>query len=72
METLPSHVMGFASGCINTGGQIGGFLAPMAIGFLIEATGSYESGFALMAGGLIVAGLLVLTLKDRKRTAIAK
>lgn len=67
MEVLPTKVMGFASGFINTGGQIGGFIAPIAIGYLIQYyQGSYAAGFGLMVGCLIAAAILVLTIRPRK------
>lgn len=67
MEVLPAKVMGFASGFINTGGQIGGFIAPMAIGYLIQYyQGSYAAGFGLMVGCLIAAAVMVVIIRPRK------
>ncbi|MGE1063526.1 MFS transporter [Megasphaera paucivorans] len=67
METLSADVMGMASGFINTGGQIAGFVAPLLIGYLIQVTGgSYQSAFTLMEIGLVAAGILILFIKTKK------
>ncbi len=67
MEVLPAEIMGFASGFINTGGQIGGFIAPMAIGYLIQAyAGSFGAGFALMEISLVLSAALLLVVPRAK------
>lgn len=63
MRTLPSKIMGFATGFINTGGQIGGFLAPMTLGYLIEKTDSYGPGFIAMAVCYVACALMILSVK---------
>ncbi len=49
MDLLPSRVMGYSSGFINTGGQIAGIASPIVIGALIQFTGHYDAGFIFMA-----------------------
>ena len=73
MDLLPSRVMGYSSGFINTGGQIAGVGAPIIIGALIEWTGQYDAGFLFMALSAAASALLVATLKGtgRRTTAIA-
>jgi sugar phosphate permease len=62
MEMLPSRVMGYSSGFINTGGQIAGVLAPIVIGALIQWTTHYYAGFIFMAISATISALLVATL----------
>ncbi len=62
MDLLPSRVMGYSSGFINTGGQIAGVLSPIAIGGLIQWTGHYDAGFIFMAISATISALLVATL----------
>ena len=64
MDMLPSRVMGYSSGFINTGGQIAGVCAPIVIGVLIQITGLYEAGFLFMAASATVSMLLVASLKE--------
>lgn len=63
MDLLPSRVMGYSSGFINTGGQIAGVGAPIIIGALIEFTGRYDAGFIFMALSAGVSALLVATVR---------
>ena len=69
MDLLPSRVIGYASGFINTGGQIAGITAPVVIGALIQFTGHYAAGFTFMAISAAASALLVATLRDSKARA---
>ncbi len=71
MDLLPSRVMGYSTGFINTGGQIAGVGAPIIIGALIEWTGQYDAGFVFMALSAAASALLVVTLKGTGRRAAA-
>lgn len=64
MDLLPSGVMGYSTGVINTGGQIAGIGAPVVIGTLIQLTGHYEAGFLFMAAAAVLAAALVAILKE--------
>jgi ACS family tartrate transporter-like MFS transporter len=55
-----SAAIGFAF--INTIGTLGGFLGPVAMGWLKATTGSFNGGLAIMAGVLVTSGLLSLSL----------
>ena len=52
----PEQEIGIWTGFENLAGNIGGVLAPLLTGLLIQWTGSYFPGFAL-AAGLLVAGI---------------
>jgi sugar phosphate permease len=62
MEILPSRVMGYSAGFLNTGGQIAGIVSPIVIGALIQWTGHYDAGFIFMAISATISALLVATL----------
>jgi sugar phosphate permease len=69
MDLLPSRVMGYSTGFINTGGQIAGIGAPIVIGALIELTGQYDAGFIFMALSAGISALLVAMLRGPQRQA---
>ncbi|MGH9679343.1 MAG: MFS transporter [Candidatus Acidiferrales bacterium] len=69
MDLLPSRVMGYSSGFINTGGQIAGVVAPIFIGAMIQWTGHYDAGFVFMASSAVLSSLLVAALKTPKAPA---
>ncbi|MES2262916.1 MAG: MFS transporter [Pseudomonadota bacterium] len=48
---------------INTFGAMGGFVGPYLVGYLKEATGSFQAGMLGMAAGLVVATLLSYSLR---------
>ncbi len=71
--TLPHKIMdqatiGSSIGIINTGGTLGGFLAPLILGQLIKVSGgSFTLSFAFMAIASVLCGLtVVLGLKGAK------
>ncbi len=70
MKRLPTDVMGAAMGIINTGGTLGGFVAPIAMGYLITVTQSYFSTFIFLAMAMVVSGLVILPLARRSQTLL--
>ena len=48
---------------INTMGSLGGFVGPYAVGFIRDATGSFQGGMLFLAGLLVLAGIGTLTLR---------
>ncbi|EAA4397250.1 MFS transporter [Salmonella enterica] len=52
-----------ASSIINSGGNLGGFVAPMAAGFLLDKTGSFNSVFTYF-GICAAIGLVVILFLD--------
>lgn len=67
--TLPHKIfdpaiIGSSIGIINTGGTLGGFLAPMILGQLIQLSGgSFTLAFGFMAAASVLCGLTVLGVK---------
>ncbi|KZL92565.1 MFS transporter [Clostridium magnum] len=58
-----------ATGLINSIGNIGGWIGPYLIGFIKTHTGSYTGGYLYLSFSLVVAGILMLTLKKEAPTS---
>lgn len=68
MNTIPKSMMAVASGFINMAGQIAAFVAPVLIGFLVQASGgSFGSAFALLIVSLLASAVIVCFAKDGSR-----
>lgn len=65
MKRLPTDVMGAAMGIINTGGTLGGFVAPIAMGYLVKMSQGYFSTFVFLVVVMIVSGLVILPLAGK-------
>lgn len=55
-----------AVGLINSCGNIGGFLGPYLTGVAKDLTGSGESSYGALAAFLVLAALLILTLRENE------
>lgn len=64
MDLLPSRVMGYSTGFINTGGQIAGIGSPIIMGALIQLTGHYTAAFFFMAASASLSALLAGRLHE--------
>lgn len=63
-KILPEKVIGSSIGIVNTGGTLGGFIAPISFGALISlAGGSFSIVFISLAIAIVVCGLITLTVK---------
>ncbi|MBB3111410.1 sugar phosphate permease [Paenibacillus phyllosphaerae] len=61
---------GFVAGFVNTGGQLAGFVAPTAIGIVIDqSNGSYMTTFALMAGCAVLGAVAFGTMSFKNSDA---
>ncbi|AJC53842.1 MFS transporter [Streptomyces sp. 769] len=58
-QLLRFEVVAVAMGLINALGNLGGFAGPYLVGWLTDATGTSLTGFAVLAGFLAVAVILV-------------
>ena len=61
-EFLSGTAAAGAIALINSIGNLGGFAGPYVVGMVKQATHSFAGGMILMAGSLVVAGILALTL----------
>jgi sugar phosphate permease len=62
-ELLPRNVAGGAIALINSFGALGSFIGTYLVGFLNGTTGSDAASFLFMAGSLLVATLVTLTVR---------
>ncbi|WP_297134388.1 MFS transporter, partial [Terrisporobacter sp.] len=63
-KIFDQSIIGSSIGIINTGGTLGGFLAPMILGYLIKiAMGSFTLAFMFMTVASLLCGLSVLLIK---------
>ncbi|HEV7990949.1 MAG TPA: hypothetical protein VGP25_03945, partial [Gemmatimonadaceae bacterium] len=68
--TLPSAVLAGTAAAggialINSVGNLGGYVGPVVVGRLRDATGRYAAGLYVISAAMAVAGVLVLLLRDR-------
>jgi len=73
-ELAPDGARGVYAGVINTGGQIGGFIAPLVVGYLVKTSGTFSSGFLFMIGSLVLGALCFAGVQmqvSRGETAVA-
>lgn len=63
---IADDTLAISMGFINAIGNLGGFLGPFAVGYLIDSTGSVVAGELLLISSLVVAGLLAFKLKKTK------
>jgi MFS family permease len=64
-RALPPVVVGAAMGLINALGNLGGYVGPFVGGYLQQATGGFLGTALLLAGSLLLAGLVMLTVQVR-------
>jgi sugar phosphate permease len=70
-KAMPVALAGGAMGLINALGNLGGFVGPYLGGFLQDASGgSFLSTSIVLAVALLIAGLVMLTVRDRARSAV--
>jgi ACS family tartrate transporter-like MFS transporter len=66
--TLPSAVLAGTAAAggialINSVGNLGGYVGPVVVGRLRDATGAYSAGLYMIAAAMSVAGVLVLLFR---------
>ena len=62
LDLAPAHQRAAYSAFCSTVGQIGGACAPLVIGFLVSASGTFASGFTFMAIALCIGAACMLVL----------
>jgi MFS transporter, ACS family, glucarate transporter len=63
---------GSVIGLMNTSAQVGGFLASVAYGFIVERFGNYDAPFVPMAALLFVGALLWLRIDPSREISPAQ
>ncbi len=69
-EALPRNVAGGAIALINSCGALGSFVGSYAVGWLNAATGGPDLSYLIMAGALLLSGLLTLMVREHVQDAI--
>jgi ACS family tartrate transporter-like MFS transporter len=74
MWTLPTAYLGksaaaVAIGAINSVGNLGGFVGPSIFGKLKTLTGSFHAGLSILAGCMLISGLLATQIHVEKKNA---
>jgi ACS family glucarate transporter-like MFS transporter len=62
---IGGEAAGTVTGCMNTFGNLGGALSPLAVGYALQWWGSWETPLLLGGGVYILAGLLTLLIDPR-------
>ena len=65
---LTGTALGAGIGTINSLGNLGGFLGPFAVGYLIDQSHSFVAGILFLAAALIAAGLLIFAFHGHPPT----
>lgn len=68
-ELVDPNVVGTALAVVNAMGFMGGFVAPIATGALIERSGAYVSTFAVASGIAVLAVVITLLIPESNSTA---
>lgn len=68
MDVVAPHEVGTWLGFINMGTQIAGFVGPVVIGALIQATGSFEPVLVAMIVSMVLAALCLSLVRARTPT----
>jgi len=72
LRHFPEHLIGSATGLMNFGGQIGGSVAPVAMGALIAATGgSYLAAFCLLLVSAVMSAVIATGWRPAGDPAVA-
>lgn len=67
LKRFPSSVTGTSMGIANTGGQLAGFITPLAIGYIVQTfNGSYNAAFWMLIVFAVICTVSLLTLNFKK------
>jgi MFS transporter, ACS family, D-galactonate transporter len=61
---------GILGAAMNLGGNIAGFVTPIAVGFIVGATGGYTGALLYFVGAAVIMGASVLTLDYSERLPV--
>jgi MFS family permease len=65
------HHAGVTAGVMNTVGQLGGILSPLALAYLVDATNNWNIPLMVLAGTYAVAGVSWLVIDPDQRVEVA-
>lgn len=59
-----------ATGLINSVGNLGGWVGPYLVGFIKTSTGSYKGAYIYLSVSMVIAGIVMLTLKQKAHASM--
>jgi len=68
-EMLPKNVAGEVMALVNSCGALGGFAGTWLVGLLQALTGNSRAGYLVMSISLMLAGAIILRLRDAKSSS---
>lgn len=73
LKNLPTSVAGSGMGLVNTGGQLAGFITPLAIGFIVDAfNGSFNAAFWMLIAFAFICAIALVTMNYEKGELLTK
>lgn len=73
LKNLPSTVAGSGMGLVNTGGQLAGFITPLAIGFIVDAfNGSFNAAFWMLIAFAVICAVALAMMNYEKGELLTK
>lgn len=63
-QLFSQKTYGSQIGIINFGGQLGGFVGPLLIGWIVQLSGSYDAAFLGLVIAALIAGIASLLLRN--------
>ena len=64
-QILSEQTYGSSIGIVNFGGQLGGFIGPLLIGWLVQFAGSYSAAFLGLVISALVAAVACLFIREK-------
>lgn len=68
-EFLTESAAAASIGLINSVGNLGGFVGPFIVGYLLTRTHSFSAGLSFLVGSFFVSAILMLSVRVPKRSA---
>ena len=66
-EFLAESAAAASIGLINSVGNLGGFVGPFIVGYLLSRTHSFSAGLSFLVGSFLISAILMLLVRVRKR-----
>ena len=66
-EFLAESAAAASIGLINSVGNLGGFVGPFIVGYLLSRTHSFSAGLSFLVGSFVISAILMLLVRVRKR-----
>lgn len=71
-DTAPKQITGMAGGLFNMFGNFSGIFTPIVIGYIVQATGSFEGALYVVAGHALVGALAFLSMGTLRKLELPR